>query len=781
MFLLSTLCRDVHGVVRQQVPKEKKLKLKRFEYAVATALVVLLAGCGGGGGGGGDSTTPPPTGGTPAPTPTIPTNPPTTPTNPTIPPAADYVLGGTVTGLRAGATVTLATNGQTLPVAANGAFAFPTRLAAGAAFDIQVTAPNGYTCKGTNTAGALDNTNSTKAAVDCAPVVLAGVRGALQAPLAVAGDGSGNLYVTDGSLHGVLKLSSNGQLGMVAGGTGQPGLANGSGSAARFWLNASGAAVDSQGNLFVGDSCNGAIRKMTAAGEVSTLAGSGSTACYNVDSAKTTPTKADGIGAAARFEGPQSIASDGAGGVYVIDRAAGLTIRQATAAGVVTTTTYANPDVVAPVALLQTIARAPDGTLYVSDDTDRIWKVVGNALVLHAGGVLGTTKDGAGVAARFGAITGMVATPNGDLYVTDFASVRKVTPSGVVSTLAGSPAGSQERGDVDGTGTAARFGNLLSIGFDGTSLFVVDSGQEVLRKVTLDGVVTTVAATPAVRKTVNGDAATARFGSFSSLAADADGNMYFADPVTHVVRKATPDGTVTTLAGVVNSAALPNQGDGPLATARFAAPTRVAVGRDGSIWVAQTLGLRRIKDGVVTTVDAAVRPISLAVDPDGNAIVTTGAVSGEVLRITPTGGRTMLATKSQIAALAGAGADPRPQSVAVDAAGNIYFADTGTVAVYKLTKAGALSVFAGTQLKETGNVDGPVGTATLGFYEVDHMTIDEAGNLYLTGSGNVRKISPTGVVSTPTFVWGNASIGAITYNKGKLVGMTRYAVLQQYL
>ena len=318
------------------------MKLKRFEYAVATALVVLLAGCGGGGGGGGggDSTTPPPTSGTPAPTPTIPTNPPTTPTNPTIPPAADYVLGGTVTGLRAGATVTLANGGQTLPVAANGAFAFPTRLAAGAAFDIKVTDPSGYTCKATNAAGNIDNTNSTRAAIDCAPVVLAGVRGTLQAPLAVAGDGSGNLYVTDGSLHGVLKLASGGALNVVAGGTGQPGLANGTSTAARFWLNSSGATIDNQGNLFVADSCNGAIRKASVNGEVtildvSTLAGNGSTACYNVESAKTTPTKADGIGAAALFEGPQSIASDGAGGVYVIDRNAGLTIRQATAAGVV--------------------------------------------------------------------------------------------------------------------------------------------------------------------------------------------------------------------------------------------------------------------------------------------------------------------------------------------------------------------------------------------------------------------------------------------------------------
>ena len=751
------------------------MQLKRFEYAVAVAVMALVAGCGGGGGGGG--------GGSTATTPTSPTTP-TTPPG-TVAPAADYTLGGTVSGLRAGATVTLVNGGESLAVPANGAFAFPTKLKAGSAFNIQVTVPGGYTCKATDATGTIDNTNTNKAAIACAPVVLAGVRGALQAPLAVAGDGSGNVYVLDGSLHGVLKMNAQGALSTVAGGTGKPGLVDGTGDAARFWLGGNGATVDAQGNLFVADGCNGAIRKMSASGTVTTLAGNGSASCYNVAPEAPVVAKADGTGPDARFDLPKSLVSDGAGGVIVVDNKAGLSIRRVSAAGVVATTTYANPNSSLPAITLQTVARASDGTLYFSDSNNFIWKDVGGSLVLHAGSLVGTgSVDAAGGAARFSAITGMVTTPNGDLYVTDLASVRKVTSAGAVTTLAGgmTATGSAIRGHVDAQGRDARFGNLLSIGFDGTSLFVVDSGQEVLRKITLEGAVTTPAATPAVRATTDGNATTARFGSFSSLAADADGNLYFADPVTHVVRKSTPDGTVTTLAGAVNTPALPGQGDGALASARFAAPTRVATGRDGSIWVAQTLGLRRIKDGVVTTVDATVRPVGLAIDADGNAIVATGAATGQVLRITPAGAKTVLVQESQIVTLAGrATANFIPQSLAIDAAGNIYIADTGTVAVYKFTKANELTVFAGTPLKETGNVDGPVNTATLGFYEVDHMTIDDAGNLYLSGSGNLRMISPAGVVSTPNYVWGNASIGAVTFNKGKLIATTRYAVMQTYL
>ena len=742
------------------------MHLKRFEYAVAVAVMALVAGCGGGGGGGGSTTTPP-TGATPPGTST---------------PATDFTLGGTVSGLRAGASVTLANSGESLPVAANGTFTFPTRLKAGAAYNITVTPPAGYTCKATGATGTIASANVTNTVVDCAPQVLAGVRGTLQAPLAVAGDGSGNVYVLDGSLHGVLKMNAQGALSTVAGGTGKPGLVDGTGDAARFWLGGNGATVDAQGNLFVADGCNGAIRKMSASGTVTTLAGNGSASCYNVAPEAPVAAKADGIGADARFDLPKSLVSDGAGGVIVVDNNAGLSIRRVSAAGVVATTTYLNPNPSLPAISLQTVARASDGTLYFSDSNNFIWKDVNGALVLHAGSLVGTGSfDATGAAARFSAITGMVTTPNGDLYVTDLASVRKVTSAGAVTTLAGgmTATGSAIRGHVDAQGRDARFGNLLSIGFDGTSLFVVDSGQEVLRKITLEGAVTTPAATPAVRATTDGNATTARFGSFSSLAADADGNLYFADPVTHVVRKSTPDGTVTTVAGVAGSAGLDN---GPVASAKLAAPLRVATGRDGSIWVAQTLGLRRIKDGVVTTVDATVRPVGLAIDADGNAIVATGAATGQVLRITPAGAKTVLVQESQIVTLAGrATANFIPQSLAIDAAGNIYIADTGTVAVYKFTKANELTVFAGTPLKETGNVDGPVNTATLGFYEVDHMTIDDAGNLYLSGSGNLRMISPAGVVSTPNYIWGNASIGAITFNKGKLVAMTRYAVMQTYL
>jgi sugar lactone lactonase YvrE len=738
------------------------LKLKRFEYAVATALLVLLAGCGGGGGGGSTST-------------------PTSPTGPTSP-AAQYTVGGTVSGLGAGAVVTVSNGSETKLISTNGAFTFDTKLNAGAAYEIKTTSPQGFTCQVTDGKGTIGSAN-VNATIACAPAYgnqvagqIAGLSTALKEPLAVTSDGAGNLYVADAGPHSIFKVNAAGQVNTFAGKTGKPGTADGTADGAQFWLGgAGGIALDAQGNLFVSDGCNGEIRKVAADGTVSTLAGQGSAACNNV---ATATTRVDATGTAARFERPGSLVADGAGGVIVIDTNGALpAVRRVSAAGVVTTQTYAQPEA-GTTLTLQRIARGPDGALYFSDATNRIWKDVGGSLVLFAGKLLGTSSiDGAGAAARFSAITGMVVLSNGDMYVTDLASVRKVTAAGVVTTLAGNNA---NRGYKDGQGTAAVFGTLLSITFDGTNLVVVDSGQEILRKISLSGAVTTVSGTPALRDSVDGPGIAARFGSFSALAAGTDGNLYTVDPARNMVRMTTPAGVVTTIG---NKSGVSGNANGALESATFATPNRIAAGKDGSLWIAQTDGLRRIVSGAVSTPDATIRAINLAIDPtSGDAIVVTGTNSSEVLRVTAAGVRTTLVTKAQIVTLTGhADAKFTPQSVAVDAAGNIYIADTATVAVYKLSTSGQLSVFAGTPFNEAGNIDGPVGTATLGFYEIDHMTIDEQGNLYLSGQGSVRKISSTGVVSSPSFGWGNADIGALTYAGGKLYGMTRYALLQSSL
>ena len=748
-----------------------KRMMKPMNYAIAAALAVLVAGCGGGGGGGGDSgggsgTTPPPPGaGTP-------------------PPAAiQFGLGGTVSGLGPGVTVTLANGSETIPTAANGSFTFGTKLNAGTAYNITATPPGGYSCKVTDGAGSIGTADSTKTAVACAPVLLAGAITALQEPQGVTSDASGNLYVVDGGPHSIIKISPSGSVTTLAGATAKPGYADGAGATARFqFFGSSDIVADGAGNLFVSDECNGTIRKLAADGAVSTLAGSSTNFCDNVVPPGGVTTPADGIGSLARFTRPMRIVPDEAGGVVAIDSLVAASVRFVSASGVVSTRTYTAPG--NPV--FYGIARAKDGTgtLYYSDFDGRIWKDVGGSLTQVAGAAPGTPgnlgfADGTGATARFSAITDIVVAPDGNLYVGDSSTVRRVTPAGVVTTIAGS----MTRGFADGQGTAARFTSIRAMGLDGNNLVVIDTDQGILRRVSLDGNVTPVAATPALRGTVDASGAAARFNWHTSLAADTAGNLYMADAASHVIRKVAADGTATTIAG---KAGVIGSDNGAQASATFDRPIAVAAGRDGSLWVAQNTGLRRILGGTVSTVDPSLRTTSLAVDANGNAIVTSYATVNNVTtytvqRVTPAGGKTVLIDAAKVAGLiAVPNARFVPQSVVLDAAGNIYISDTGTVAVYKLTPAGVLSVFAGTPMKE-GDADGAVGTATLGFYEAESMTIDDKGNLYLSGQGSVRMISPAGVVSTPNYVWGNASIGAVAFANGKLYGTTRFALLQHYL
>ncbi|MEN3277501.1 MAG: hypothetical protein V7631_3291 [Massilia sp.] len=729
----------------------KKQMKKPMEYAFAAALAVLVAGCGGGGGGGdggggGGGTTPPPAGGTP-------------------PAATQFTLGGTVSGLGQGANVTIA-NGSDRVTVGNGSFSLPTKLAAGAAYNVTATPPGGYTCKVTDGSGAMGSADSTKTAVACAPVVLAGVVTALQEPQGVASDSAGNLYVVDGGPHAIMKITPAGGVSVFAGDTGKPGFADGPAANARFRFYGGGdVLVDQQGNLFVSDECNGAIRKVTPDGTVSTLAGQGSAFCNNVLPAGGLPAIADGTGRDARFERPNRMVSDGAGGVIVLDSVKRGTIRMVSATGAVTTGTYAAPSGSTTVPIFYAIARANDGTLYLSDLESRIWKDVGGTLTPVAEHLLGT-------AGQFTAITDMVAASNGDLYVADSSTVRKINAAGDVMAVAGS----STRGFADGQGTAARFTSIRAMGLAGNDLIVIDNDQGALRRVTPDGTVTTLAATPAQRGSTDAAGAAARYNWANSIAAGTDGSVYHVDSITHTIRKTAPDGTVTTLAGKAGTA---GDAEGAFGTATFNSPRAIAVGRDGSMWVAQASGLRRIANN---TVSARLQPLlaatNVAVEANGNAIVTT---NGAVLRVTPAGAATTLVDTAKIRALINnATANFIPQSAAVDAAGNVYVSDTGTVAVYKVTPAGEVTVFAGTPLKE-GDADGPVNTATLGFYEVEFMTIDDKGNLYLSGQGGVRMISPAGVVSTPNFVWGKASIGGVAFANGKLYGMTRYALLQHYL
>jgi hypothetical protein len=315
----------------------------------------------------------------------------------------------------------------------------------------------------------------------------------------------------------------------LAGTAGSLAAIDGTGSSARFF-NPSAIALDAAGNLFVSDQNNFTIRKVTPAGVVSTFAGtagsSGST---------------DGTGAAARFQAPQGLAFDAAGNLYVGEGIAN-NIRKITPAGVVST--FAG----------------------------------------QQGGGAGAYLDGTGTAARFNNPTSLAFDAAGNLYVGDRGNfvIRKITPAGVVGTLAGT-AGSAAT--TDGAGAAARFTSPRSIAIDaGGTLYVGD--QSGIRKVTSAGVVTTFAGAVTTLGYIDGTGTAARFGNVQGLCIDATGTLYVGDAYYHNIRKVTPFGVVSTVAGsTTGSNATTGSTDGPGPTARFNAPYRLTVDGAGVLYV----------------------------------------------------------------------------------------------------------------------------------------------------------------------------------------------------
>ena len=186
----------------------------------------------------------------------------------------------------------------------------------------------------------------------------------------------------------------------------------------------------------------------------------------------------------------------------------------------------------------------------------------------------------------------MAVDGDGNLYVADTnnSTIRKVTPAGVVTTLAG--LNEEEPGSVDGTGTAARFREPSGVAVDGDgNLYVSDTYNHTIRKVTPAGVVTTLAGSAGSSGSDDGTGTAAGFNYLRGLAFDGDGNLYVADAGNNPIRKVTPAGEVTTLAGTAGSSGSIN-GIGP--AARFKYPTGVAVDGDGNLYVIDESKIRKV-------------------------------------------------------------------------------------------------------------------------------------------------------------------------------------------
>jgi len=294
-------------------------------------------------------------------------------------------------------------------------------------------------------------------------------------PMGVASDGSGNIYVADAAKNLIRKVTPDGVISTLAG-SGSADYADGTGTAASF-NGPFGVAVDAVGNVFVADTYNHRIRKITVDGIVSTLAGNGDSDF------------ADGTGTEARFSYPTGVAVDASGNVYVAE-IGNYRIRKITAEGVVSTLAGSgasgsddgigtDAQFNAPLALTVDAS----GIVYVADK-HRIRKVSADGIVSTVAGSSSGFSDGAGSAAQFNTPSGIVVDSSGNIYIsdTDNNRIRMMTSGGVVSTLAGGTIGYAE-----GTGTEAQFSSPFGITIDVTSnIYVGDTNNKRIRKIVIE-------------------------------------------------------------------------------------------------------------------------------------------------------------------------------------------------------------------------------------------------------------------------------------------------------
>jgi len=558
-----------------------------------------------------------------------------------------------------------------------------------------------------------------------------GTAASFSAPAGVAIDAAGYLYVTDSGNQLIRKITPGGLVSTLAG-SGIAGSADGIGAAASF-KNPDGIAVDGVGNLYIADSGNSTIRKVTPAGIVTTLAGTAGS-----------PGRGNGQGPAASFNDPRGVAIDANGNLFIGDLVnniireistdgytispglpAGLTFdsKTGTISGTPTAAspatnytitaynaggsstfvvniTVQNPIIIAvPPPIISYVSpqnyliNAPIIPLGPANTGGAVPQTIYGQVSTFAGNGASGAANGTGTAASFSVLHSIGTDLVGNVYVTDNNLIRKISPSGIVNTLAGSAAA----GSADGTGAAASFNQPMGIAVDGTGIiYVADTKNNVIRMVTQGGQVTTIAGTAGAPGLTNGTGATARFNAPSSIAVDDQtGNIYVADAGNNVIRKITPGGLVSTFAVGFNN------------------------------------------------------PVGITIDQNGNLYVAN-AGDNTIKKITPAGVVSTFAGSGGVGSANGQGTAAsfnKPLGVSADVSGNVYVADNGNNLIRKITPGGLVTTLAGSGA--AGAVNGPVTTAS--FNHPDGVSADIFGNVYVTDVNNflIRQIVTTGYTISP--------------------------------
>ncbi len=480
----------------------------------------------------------------------------------------------------------------------------------------------------------------------------------LSGPYGIDIDKSGNLYVTQSASHVVKKVTPSGTVTLIAG-NGNPGYSGDGASATSAMLySPEGVKVDGAGNVFVADSYNHRIRKITPQGTISTVAGNGTGA-----------EKGDGaLATNASLFYPSDVVFDTAGNMFIAD-ATNERIRMVNTGGIISTFAGGGSSTTSSSALQATLA------VPLSIAIDGQGNIVFPLLYLR--------------------------------------QVRRVNPQKVISTVAGALP-TPGFGDNVPAATAVLIDPSAVVSDAAGNLWVSDQGDNRVRKISTDRIITTTAGTGLFGSTGNGGLATnAEIGFPHALGMDPSGNLYVASKIGAVVRKIAPGGTISAFAG---GGGIGSGGDGGAANgAQLNLPSATLGDAQGNVYISDvaTARIRRVNpSGFINTIAGTGTP--------GYSGDNGPAVSAQLYQ---------------------------PQQMAIDGKGNLYIADQSNNRVRKLAPDGTISTAVGTGSGVFGGDGGPAAAA--GLPTPSGIAIDSAGNMYISSAARVRKVDgKTGLIST---------------------------------
>lgn len=499
------------------------------------------------------------------------------------------------------------------------------------------------------------------------------IQATLRVPAGLAFDSKGNLYIADRENHRVRMVDRKGIIRTVAG-NGTAGFSGDGGPATQASLNLPcGMVIDNKGNLYIADRSNNRIRVVDAKGNIRTFAGNGADS-YNGDAIPALQ---------ATLDKPFGLALDKDNNLYIADRGNNR-IRKVNSAGFITTV-------------------AGDGGYYFIGD------------------------NGPAYRASIAGPTGVAVAPNGNIYIADRNNnrIRVVNSLGMIRTIMGT--GQQ---DYNGDSELARETNLhlpFGVALDKKGdLIVIDRSHYRIRKLILQGNRVETIAGNGQKDFAgdNGPAAGARLSFPHGIVVDSKDNVIFADKSHYRIRKITPQGIITTIAG---DGIRGNIGDGKHALKASVFPTKMALSDNDELYFVSPSSF-----------------VSLVRKMDRRGIISLFADTGDpeyqkAILASAYAGQSAHSTRAVITQIS---------DIVVDPEGNVFMADRINYQIRKMDTRGRLTVFAGTGASSYTGDGGPARLAT--FRDPQALTLDKQGNMYIADAGNnvIRKIDRKGIITT---------------------------------